>query len=216
NPAAAVLLGVFVGANFVAAAFLAWLPSLVFRSFRLGLGTSSATSTVWPLTSLVGALCGGVLADWAAQRSRGGRIRTQCLGLVLAAPFVLLLGWSSSVPMLIVALSGAGLRRGIYDANIFAALFDVVPAEDRGTAAGLMNTVGWTGGFLAPTVVGFASQAFGLAVAIGSTAAIYVIVGLLALWAARLAETYPVVESPCSRPSLPPSSRPEFLTRPPP
>ena len=120
----------------------------------------------------------------------------QSLGLVLGAPFVFLAGWAGSLPMLIGSLVGAGVCKGIYDANIFAALFDVVPAEDRGTAAGLMNTVGWTGGFLAPTVVGFASQAFGLAVAIGSTAAIYVIVGLLALWAARLAETHPVVESP--------------------
>src|SRR5262249_12863105 len=158
-----------------------WLPSLIFRSFKLGLSSSSATSTVWPLASLIGALLGGVMADWAARPARGGRIRIQGLGLVWAAPFVLLIGWSSSVAGLIVALVGGGLCKGIYDANIFASLFDVVPAEDRGTAAGLMNTVGWTGGFVAPTVVGFASEAFGLAIAIGSTAAVYLLVGLLAL-----------------------------------
>ncbi len=43
--------------------------------------------------------------------------------------------------------------------------------EDRGTAAGLMNSVGWTGGFLAPVAVGYASKSYGLSVAIGSTAA---------------------------------------------
>ncbi len=64
--------------------------------------------------------------------------------------------------MVIAALIGAGLCKGIYDANIFASLFDVVPPEDRGTAAGLMNTVGWTGGFLAPWTVGKASKSFGL------------------------------------------------------
>jgi MFS family permease len=89
---------------------------------------------------------------------------------------------------LITALCAAGMCKGIYDANIFASLFDVVPPEDRGTAAGLMNTVGWTGGFLAPTVVGIASERFGLGVAIASTAAVYLVVGLLALAAARLAE----------------------------
>ncbi len=84
-----------------------------------------------------------------------------------------------------------GLCKGIYDANIFAALFDVVSPEDRGTAAGLMNTVGWTGGFVAPMVIGAASERFGLGVAITSTAAVYLLVGLLALLAARLADRRP-------------------------
>ena len=83
--------------------------------------------------------------------------------------------------MLIGSLMGAGLCKGIYDANIFASLFDVVRPEDRGTAAGLMNTVGWTGGFVAPTAVGLASEHFGLSVAIASTAVVYFLVGLLAL-----------------------------------
>jgi sugar phosphate permease len=163
----------------------------VFRNYTLGFFGSSLTSGFWPLASVPGVLCGGAMADWAARRSRGGRIRTQSLGLMLAAPFVLLTGWSTSVPMLILALVGAGLCKGIYDANIFAALFDVVPAEDRGTAAGLMNTVGWTGGLVAPTVVGIASDSLGLGVAIASTAAVYVVVGLLAIPAARLADAQP-------------------------
>ena len=44
-------------------------------------------------------------------------------------------------------LIGAGLCKGIYDFNIFASLFDVVRPEDRGVAAGLMNGLGWVGGF---------------------------------------------------------------------
>ena len=54
-----------------------------------------------------------------------------------------------------------------------------------------MNSVGWTGGFIAPIVVGFASDRFGLGIAIGSTAAVYLLVGLLAFQAARLAEARP-------------------------
>jgi MFS family permease len=188
NPAALLLLCVFVGANFVATTFLTWLPSYVVRKYDLGLTSSSLTSAFWPLASLPGAVCGGILADWAARRAGGGRIRSQSLGLFLAAPFVLLTGWSTSVPALVVGLVGAGLCKGIYDANIFASLFDVVPAQDRGTAAGLMNTVGWTGGLVAPAAVGFASDQLGLGVAIASTAAVYLVVGLLAYQAARLAD----------------------------
>ena len=83
--------------------------------------------------------------------------------------------------MLIAALVGAGLCKGIYDANIFASLFDVVRPEDRGTAAGLMNTVGWSGAMVAPPLIGKASEHFGLGVAITATAAVYLLVGLLAL-----------------------------------
>jgi MFS family permease len=189
NPDAFLLLGVFVGANFVAGTFLSWLPMYIYRNFKLGLSFSGLTSTVWPLASLPGALLGGVLADWAVTRWRGGRVGVQAAGLILAAPFVFLTGWSSSVSMLIAALVGAGLCKGIYDANIFAALFDVVRPEDRGTAAGLMNTVGWSGALIAPPLIGKAYELFGLGAAITATAAVYLLVGLLALLAARLAET---------------------------
>ena len=47
-----------------------------------------------------------------------------------------------------------------------------------------MNTVGWTGGFAAPTVVGIASERLGLGVAIAATAAVYLLGGLLAFGAA--------------------------------
>jgi sugar phosphate permease len=187
NPAAALLLVVFVGANFVAAAFLTWLPSYIFVRFKLGLFSSSFTSMFWPLASLPGALCGGIAADWASRRRRGGRIMVQSAGLLLATPFVFLTGWSTSVTVMIASLIGAGFYKGIYDSNIFASLYDVVSSQDRGTAAGLMNTVGWTGGFVAPTVVGIASERLGLGVTIASTAAVYLLAGLLAFVAARLA-----------------------------
>ncbi len=188
NPAAVMLLFVFIGANFVASTFLTWLPTFIGRKFAQGLSGSALISTAWPLASLVGAPCGGMLADWAARSWKGGRIRVQSLGLIAGAPFVFWAGNSPTVALLVAVLIGAGLCKGIYDANIFASLFDVVAPEDRGTAAGLMNSVGWAGGFLAPPAVGFASVHYGLSVAIASTAAIYLLVGILALVAAYLAE----------------------------
>jgi MFS family permease len=191
NRTAVLLLAVFLGANFVATTFLAWLPTYVSRSFRLGLSDAALTSVFWPLASLPGAVCGGLLADWARRSYRGGRIRVQSLGLVLAAPFALLVGMATSVPVLLVGLVGAGVCKGIYDANIFASLYDVIRPSDRGTAAGLMNTIGWIGGSAAPTVVGFVSDRVGLGIPIASTAALYLMAGLLALAAARRAETRP-------------------------
>jgi MFS family permease len=105
---------------------------------------------------------------------------------------VLLTGCSTSVAMLMAGLLGAGFCKGIYDANIYAALYDFVPLADRGTAAGLMNTVGWTGALLAPIAVGFASERFGLGAAVASNAVVYVLVALLAHFAARVADQRPM------------------------
>jgi hypothetical protein len=51
-----------------------------------------------------------------------------------------------------------------------------------------MNTVGWTGGFAAPMIIGTASERFGLGLAITATAAVYLLVGLIALLAAVIAD----------------------------
>lgn len=109
--------------------------------------------------------------------------------MILGTPFVFLAGKAPTVSLLVVALIGAGFCKGIYDANIFASLYDVVRPRDRGIAAGLMNTVGWTGGFIAPMAVGKAADLFGLGAAIATTAGVYLLVGLLAMAAAELARS---------------------------
>jgi MFS family permease len=173
----------------VATTFLNWLPKFIFDTFHYDVAQSSLISTAWPLASLIGALSGGVIADWASRKSPGGRIMVQSAALMLAAPFVFITGWSPSLSIVVVALIGAGLCKGFYDANIFAALYDVIPARDRGTAAGVMNTAGWTIGALVPYAVGVASTRYGMGGAIASTAFIYVLVSLLAAIACRLAIT---------------------------
>ena len=113
-------------------------------------------------------------------------MRVQGSALLLGAPWVFLAGWTDQFPVLIFALLAAGACKGVYDANIFASVYDVVPIEVRGSAAGLMNTLGWGFGSLAPVVIGAAADRFGLSMAIASTAAVYGAAGLLALVAARL------------------------------
>jgi len=190
TPAAVMLLLVFAGANFIASAFLTWLTPFIFSKFKLGLTLSSLTSTLFPMASLVGALTGGVLADLAS-RKPGGRIRVQGIGLIVGAPFLCMSGIAGDLPLLVVSLIGVGFCKGIYDANIFASIFDVVSPRVRGTAAGLMNTIGWAGGSLAPLALGIGADHYGLSAMIASTAAIYAIVGLLALIASLIAARKP-------------------------
>ena len=88
--------------------------------------------------------------------------------------------------VVIAALTCWGLFKGLYDANIFASVFDVVRPEARGTAAGFMNAVGWlAGGGSAPLVIGIIAQreSLGLAIALAST--VYLAAGALLLLGMR-------------------------------
>jgi len=176
TPAALLLMAAFVCANFVAVVLLSWMPKFLFDKFHMSLAAAGLTATVFvQLASMVGAPIGG----WLADRSRQ-RIGVQAAGVLCGAPFVVLCGLTNSTLWLVVALSAWGFFKGLYDANIFAALFDVVPEEARGTAAGFMNMVGWLGGGgTAPLVIGFIARDRGLGVAISMAAAVYGVAGAL-------------------------------------
>src|SRR5262249_7929272 len=83
---------------------------------------------------------------------------------------------------LVVALAAWGLFKGFYDANIFASVYDVVRPEARGTAAGLMNCVGWlAGGGTAPVILGYLAQHSHLSFAISVAGRGYLLGGVLLL-----------------------------------
>lgn len=178
-----VLVGAFACSNFVATVMLSWMPKFLYDKFHLSLAMAGLTATLFlQLASLVGSALGGYLADMLRQRSPGGRMMVQAGGLLLGAPFVVLCGMTTSIPVLIAALVGWGFFKGLYDANIFASVYEVVRPEARGAAAGLMNTIGWlAGGGTAPVIIGFLGDQYGLGLAISSAAIVYILAGLLLL-----------------------------------
>ena len=104
------------------------------------------------------------------------------VGVFGGAPFVVLCGMTQSIVWLIVALTLWGLFKGLYDANIFASVFDVVRPEARGAAAGFMNTIGWLGGGgTAPLVIGLIAEDRGLGTAIALASIVYLAAGVLLL-----------------------------------
>jgi MFS family permease len=181
-PMALVLTAVFVGANFVAAIFLTWMPSYLSRAFDMSLTMAGLNATFWlQAASVAGVLCGGWLADRWARWRRGGRPLVQCAGLLVGAPVVFLTGWTRDIEVLVVAMAGFGLFKGLYDANIWASLYDVVPARRRATAQGLMNAVGWLGAGIAPVAVAAASDRYGMAACLSATSVVYLLCGGLLL-----------------------------------
>jgi predicted MFS family arabinose efflux permease len=188
NPTAVLLMGAFLCANFVALVLLSWMPAFLYEKFHLSLAASGLTATIFvQLASMVGSPAGGWWADTLRRKTPGGRMLVQAAGLACGAPFVVLCAGTQSVLWLVVALAAWGFFKGMYDANIFASIFDVVRPEQRGAAAGLMNMVGWMGGGIAPLAVGVVAKQAGLSAAISLAAGVYVLgAALLCIAALRL------------------------------
>lgn len=186
NPAAMVLAAVFVCANFVAAIFLSWTPIYLFEKFHMSLTAAGFHASTWlQCSSILGVLLGGVLADYLAKRSRSGRISAQSVGLVLGVPLLFLTGWSASAVLVLVAMAGFGFAKGIYDANIWASLYEVVPARHRGATVGLMNSLGWLGGGAATVAIAAGNARFGLGPEICATSLLYAIAAIALLLLGR-------------------------------
>jgi MFS family permease len=178
TPAAMLLMAAFICANFVAIVLLSWMPQFLFDKFHVNLAVAGRTATIYvQLASMAGSPLGGWLADNARAKFPGGRMLIQAIGVFGGAPFVLLCGMTTSGIWLVVALIAWGLFKGLYDANIFASIFDVVRPEARGTAAGFMNMVGWLGGGSAPVIIGYIADRSSLSLAISMTAAMYLLAG---------------------------------------
>jgi MFS family permease len=185
KPTVLCLLGAFLCANFVAVVLLSWMPKFLYDKFHMTLAMAGLTATIFvQLASMAGSPAGGWLADSLRKTRPGGRLMVQAIGVFAGAPFVVLCGMTNSTTWLVLALTLWGFAKGMYDANILASVYDVIPAGSRGSAAGLMNTVGWLGGgAAAPLVIGVLAQVYGLGVAIALASGVYLLAGAFLLTA---------------------------------
>jgi MFS family permease len=187
NPIVLILIAVFVCANFVAAIFLTWMPSFLNRKFGMSLSMAGLNGTAWlQIASVIGVLSGGVIADRLARKTGAGRMATQSIGLLAGVPFIFLTGYTLSTPVLVIAMAGFGFFKGHYDANIWASLYDVVPPKRRGMALGIMNSIGWLGGGIAPVAIAAASQTYGMSACLSATSVIYALAAVLLLLGIRV------------------------------
>ena len=159
SPAVPLLMLAFVGANFVATIFLTWTPTFLVEKFGFQLASAGLSGTVFiHLASAVSVPVAGAVADRLTRRFAGGRMLVQMLGLLAGAGFVFLVGKTESRTTLLVAMTAFGACKGFYDSGIFASVYDAIEPRARGTAAGLMNTIGWGGGALGPLFVGLVAK----------------------------------------------------------
>jgi sugar phosphate permease len=163
KPTALLLALAFAGMQFTGVGFITWMPTYLHENFGFSLARSGFDSTFYHhVAAFIGVIIGARIADKLAQRIIGIRGLVQMIGLVIGAPFIYALGNSDSLMVLYTAMTLFGLCRGLYDSNIFAALYDVIEVPYRSTATGMMLMFAFIVGSVAPYVLGVLKPIFGL------------------------------------------------------
>ena len=187
KPSSLILMAALGCYFFVTYAFKAWAPIFMTRSFP-EMDTAQAVfhGVFWfYLGAFAGVTLGGRVSDALKARRPGVRFEVELAGIVLCIPFIILMAYAQSLALMIVAITMFGFATGVYDSNIYAALFDVINPRYRAVATGLFGCGGCIFGAFGPAVMGFLNDAFSPRVSMASLA-IFAIVGALAILSARL------------------------------
>jgi MFS family permease len=163
----------------------AWLPNYIYERYHLSMTESGFTATVFlQVSSAIGVLTGGVLADWIVKRIRFGRFCVTSVGLLLCAPFGYLTLAVHSLAMLKVCAAGFGFFSGLMMANNYASIYDVIAERNYGFSAGFLNLVGGFAGAIATFLAGFWKQTLGMTALIGWAAVATAAASLWLFWVA--------------------------------
>jgi MFS family permease len=165
----------FAGMVFVDFAYLTWMPTFLREEFHQPLDKAGFSSMFYHfLFALLGVLAGGAIADRLVQRWRGIRIDIEYLALLCGAPFIYLVSQARVEWMCYLGLAGFGLFRGLYDSNLFAAPFDVIPVRLRSSAVGVMLCGAFLMGAVSPWLLGRMKEPLGLRAGVAVLALVYV------------------------------------------
>ncbi len=149
-------------------------------------GAPALFAVLWHyLGAIVGVMIGSRVADKLVKTRPGIRMEMNIVGLLVAIPFILLMAKARTLATCCLGMGLFGLFRGIYDSNLFAALFDVIKPRYHASAVGIMLCCAFVFGSTSSTVLGWMKQHLTMQAGLESLAAFY-FVGVLVIAAARL------------------------------
>lgn len=164
----------FSGMNFVGVGFLVWMPTFLHEKYGFTLSRAGFDATFYHhIAAFVGVLAAARATDVLTEKIKGIRAIVPMLGLLAGAPFIYLMGQSGSLPVLYVTLLLFGLFRGVYEANLWASVYDIVDVRYRSAATGFMLSFGLVIGAMSPYILGLLKPAFGLAKGFACLSAVY-------------------------------------------
>ena len=187
TPTALVLTISFSGLVFVLTGYLTWMPTYLYEKFQMSLSSAGFHSMFYThLFAFLGILLAGKISDSLAKKNPSHRMLMQGIGLLVAAPFILMMGNSSALLFIYIGFAGFGFMRALFDANTYTVLYDVIPTKYHSSASGVMIMIGFSVGSLAPLVLGYIKSAVGLSIGISSLAIIWFVCGIGLIIAAKL------------------------------
>ena len=183
NPSALLLaagLGMMI---YVDVGFKTWMPSHLQESFGVAKGSAALNAVLWHyLGAFVGVTLGGRISDRLVARRPSVRMETNIAGLALAVPFIVWMAYAPSLAACCVAMALFGVFRGVYDSNLMASLFDIIPQRYHASGAGLMLSCGFVFGSTSPVALGVLKEHFSSAAALASLAVFYLVgAGMIAI-----------------------------------
>lgn len=185
-PTAIILTIGFSGLIFVLTGYLTWMPAYLEHTIGLSKESAAFNSTIWTHASaFVGILIAGTLSDKVAKIKHSYRMLLQAGGLLLAVPFIVMMGSCSTEVLIFVGLAGFGFTRAFFDANTYAVMYDVIPEKHRASASGAMLMVGFGVGSFAGWILGVLKPIIGLSLGISLLAVVWIPCALLLIFACK-------------------------------
>ncbi len=163
-----------------------WFPTFLQEKFSLSQAEAAWDATVWlQVMSAVGLLGGGALSDWLYRRTPAARQWVLAMSLVGCAPCLWSIGAAPSLATTRLAAAGFGLSSGLFMGNIFPASFEVVRAEGRAGAVGVLNLFGGMVSGFATLFGGLLKSSIGIDGLLSLCAAAYLLAAGLLVAATR-------------------------------
>lgn len=165
---------------FVNVGYLTWMPTFLHEKFDMSLSASGFASVFYHhLFAFFGVMIGGKFSDRLALKRKQVRMEVEYWGLLLGAPFIYMMAVGESQLICYTGMALFGLFRGIYDSNLFAALFDVIEPKYRASSIGIMLAFAFLIGALAPVILGWVKTVAGLEIGLASLSLFYLTGGIL-------------------------------------
>ena len=172
---------------FVLTGYLTWMPAYMYENFGMELKDAGFQSMLWThCFAAVGILIAGSIADAIGTKRLEWRMYMQGIGLILAAPFILLMGNSTTELLVCVGLAGFGFFRSLFDANTYVVMFDVIPAKYHSSTSGILIMFGFGVGSLAPIILGVIKQYASLSTGITILGIIWLVAGVVVMVGSKL------------------------------
>jgi len=132
-----------------------WMPDILREKFGLGQGAAGVKAILFvQVSSLVGVVIGGALADRWTRTTLRGRIFVSAIGTALFLPALFSVGNAGTIGVAVTGLIVFGFGWGFFDCNNMPILCQIARPELRATGYGIMNLVSISCG-------GFGDWAFG-------------------------------------------------------